>query len=63
MELYWQKCSSALPALPQFLRWYDDELLWRILVYGGALLRQREHRLANWRAVAVKMADDLVELA
>ncbi|MCP4639609.1 MAG: methyltransferase domain-containing protein [bacterium] len=45
-----------------FSTWYDDELLWRILVYGSSLLRGRDQRLACWEPVCRKMASDLLAL-
>lgn len=61
LALYWQRFPGGRP-LADFLRAYDDEVVWRILVYGGMLLRKREKRLASWREVALKMAQDLPEL-
>ena len=45
-----------------FSDWYDDELLWRLLVYGGNLLRGRESRNRHWSAVCRKMLPDLEAL-
>ena len=49
--------------LDEFLRWYDSELLWRILVYGGMLLRRRDARLPCWREVCQALALDLPQIA
>ncbi len=42
--------------------WFDDELLWRLLVYGGNLLRRRHARSPQWSAICRKMAPDLCDL-
>lgn len=62
LQEYWSAMKSQLPGLgtlPEFLAWYDQELLWRILVYGGNLLQARQARLACWSEVCLAMASDL----
>jgi Ser/Thr protein kinase RdoA (MazF antagonist) len=61
LNCYW-RVDPIGGSLETFLRSYDDELLWRILVYGGMLLRKRDKRLKDWREVCSKMAGDLPEL-
>jgi len=63
---YWSHARDSFPeigTLEQFLAWYDGELLWRILVYGGNLLRRKGERLNEWHEVCAKMLVDLKELA
>ncbi len=65
LQEYWRAAQGQVPAvgtLPELLAWYDDELLWRILVYGGNLLRRRDARLACWAEVCLRMAADLREI-
>ena len=39
--------------------WYDDELLWRLLVYGGNLLRGGALRTPRWSVICRAMLPDL----
>ncbi len=65
LAAYWAVAKTEFPETKDknsFLIWYDDELLWRILVYGGNLLKGRERRLGLWREVCEKMLRDMKEI-
>ncbi len=65
LEQYWslqEERFSELGSLADFLAWYDDELLWRILVFGGMLIEKKDARLPCWSGVCQKMLPDMLEL-
>lgn len=65
LEPYWSLLRphfTELGSKADFISWYDDELLWRILVYGGMLLEKKETRLDSWSDVCKCMFPDLKEL-
>jgi hypothetical protein len=66
LDAYWRVVSAETPCkvdgLDQFRANYDAELLWRLLVFGGALLAGGDARLQCWEAVCRKMQPDLLQL-
>jgi hypothetical protein len=62
LPAYQALAAGRTGSLDSLLQWYDDELLWRLLVYGGNLLRGRESRNQHWAGVCNEMLPDLVAL-